>query len=322
MWLLTLGTLAAGFVLLIKGADLLVDGASSIARRLGVSQLAIGLTVVAFGTSLPELSVNILASARGNTGIAIGNVVGSNIANILLILGISALIAPLSAGKGTVFKEIPFSLLAAAVLAIQANDAILDHAAQSVVSRSDALVFLCFFSVFLYYTASIATAGGEIPGEPEARERAPWKSGGMIAVGLCALVLGGDFIVRAAVTISAALGMSESVIGLTVVAVGTSLPELATSAMAAYRGNSDIAVGNVVGSNIFNIFFILGVSGCIRPLPFTQANNLDLAVTMAASMFLFLSMFTGKARRIDRWEGALFVAMYAAYVAWLVLGVG
>ena len=307
----------AGFVLLIKGASFLVDGASAMARRLNVSDLVIGLTVVAFGTSTPELFVNVIASAKGNTGIAIGNVLGSNIANILLILGVSSVIHPLEVTKGTVWKEIPFSLLAALVLGVMANDQLIDQKNFSALSRIDGLILLSFFSIFMYYSYSIA---GEIEGvkqHVQMEEKSTVKSLFFVGAGLAALALGGKWIVDGAVVIAKNFGMSESLIGLTIVAVGTSLPELATSATAAYRRNAEIAVGNVIGSNIFNIFFVLGISSVIKPLPFNLKDNLDIGAVILASLLLFLFMFTGKKRSLDRWEGAIFLVLYAVYIIFL-----
>ena len=314
MDMITFTAMIAGFVLLIKGADFLVEGASSVARRFHVSDLVIGLTVVAFGTSTPELFVNIFASMQGSTGIAIGNVVGSNIANILLILGVSAIIYPLSVTRGTVWKEIPFSLLTALVLGIVANDRMIDHASASAITRIDGLMLLCFFGIFMYYSASIAKETDDEASRALTEKMGIVKSGLMIAAGLAGLMLGGKWIVDGAVTLASAFGMSQSLIGLTIVAVGTSLPEFATSAVAAYKKNTDIAVGNVVGSNIFNIFFVLGMSSVIRPLPFQASLNRDVGMTVFSSMLLFLFMFTGKKRSLDRWEGALFLVFYGAYI--------
>jgi len=310
-----------GFVLVIKGADVFVDAASSLARRLRISDLVVGLTIVAFGTSLPELAVNVTASAQGNTGITIGNILGSNIANILLILGIAGLIYPLTVTKGTVWKEIPLSLLAVLVVAVTANDRSIDGSASSVMTRSDGLILLSFFAIFLYYSATIARNG--VDAEPATPHHSLTLSriGWMMAAGFVALILGSRWVVAGAVRLATAFGVSETIIGLTIVAVGTSLPELATSAAAAYRKNPDIAVGNVVGSNIFNIFFILGVSSLIRPVPFELRANIDIGVLTLASLLLLLAMFTGKRRTLDRWEAAVFLALYAVYVpvrsAWL-----
>jgi len=307
-----------GFICLIKGADFLVDGASSIARRLNISDLAIGLTVVAFGTSMPELFVNIIASFKGNTDIAIGNVVGSNIANVLLILGVSSIIYPLAVAKGTVWKEIPFSLLAAIVLFITANDQLLDGAQMSALTRIDGLVLLSFFIIFIYYTGSIATRIEGLEAHVAAKQSGWLRSSLYIIWGLAGLTLGGKWIVDGAVAFATKFGMSESLVGLTIVAVGTSLPEMATSAVAAYKHNADIAVGNVVGSNIFNIFFVLGVSAGIKPLPFQPGYNLDMGVVVISSLLLFLFMFTGKKRSLDRGEGLIFLICYGGYVAYHV----
>jgi len=308
-----------GFVLLIKGADWLVTGASAMARRFKVSDLVIGLTVVAFGTSTPELFVNIVASAGGNTEIAVGNVLGSNISNVLLILGISAIIHPLSVSKGTVWKEIPFSLLAVIVLGLMANDQLIDDAGSSRLTRIDGLVLLAFFLIFLYYSFSIATAIEGLDDHVAVKTSGIAKSLLLVIAGLIGLTLGGKWIVDGAVTLAKSFGMSESLVGLTIVAVGTSLPELATSAMAAYKKNVEIAVGNVVGSNIFNIFFVLGISATIKPLPFQAKNNLDIGVVLVSSLLLLLSMFTGKKRLLDRWEGIVFLFLYGGYIAFLII---
>lgn len=309
--------LLVGFALLIKSADFLVNGASALAKRLGVSDLVIGLTVVAFGTSMPELFVNLFASMQGNTGIAIGNVVGSNIFNILVILGITSIIYPLSVSKGTVWKEIPFSLLAVLVLGALANDILFDKAGYSMLTRIDGFIFLAFFVIFLYYTASISKDSG-ISQTEESGSKSLSKSLVMLIGGLVGLAFGGKLVVDGAVNIAVRLGISQSLIGLTIVAVGTSLPELATSAVAAYRKNADIAVGNIVGSNIFNIFLILGISSLIKPLPIAAGVNIDILVLIGASLILFFSMFTGKRRMIDRWEGALFIIFYIAYIGYLI----
>jgi cation:H+ antiporter len=316
---MTLILFLLGFVLLVKGADYLVSGSSSLAVRFGVTPLVIGLTIVAFGTSTPELVVNLLASLNGSTDIAIGNVLGSNIANILLILGISAMIYPLAVGRGTVWKEIPFALLAVVVLAVMANDVVLNGAQGGDVSRADGLLLIAFFVIFLYYIFSIAKSGGASAGEEEIVPRSYPVSIGMVFIGLAGLVVGGKWIVDGAVAFASSLGVSEALIGLTIVAVGTSLPELATSAVAAYKRNVDIAVGNIVGSNIFNIFWILGVSAIISPLPFAPALQFDLAVTLGVTTLLFLALFVGRRHEIERWQGGAFVALYIAYIVYLIL---
>lgn len=308
-----------GFFVLIKGADLLVDGSASIAKKLKISSIVIGLTIVAFGTSAPEFIVNIYASVQGNSGIAIGNILGSNIANILLILGISAIIYPVTAKKNTVLKEIPFSLLAVIILGLMANDLIIDGEVFSGITRIDGFVLIAFLIIFLYYTFGITKSADDIVEKDEIKVFSYPKAILFIILGLTGLVFGGKWIVDGAVKIAELYNVSQSLIGLTIVAVGTSLPELATSAVAAYKKQSDIAIGNVVGSNIFNIFWILGVSGIIRPLPFSTNLNSDILMTVYASVLLFLVMFVGQKRVIERWQGVFMVTSYFAYIVFLIL---
>lgn len=316
---MTYALFAIGFLMVIKGASFLVDGASSIARILKVSDLVIGLTVVAFGTSFPELSVNIFASVKGNTDIAIGNILGSNVLNILLILGISAIIYPLRVSKGTVWKEIPLTLLAAVLLGILANDKFIDGSSVSALTRIDGLILLSFFVIFLYYIFGIARPP-EIPKDNQpAKEHSLSKSILLVVLGLFCLMIGAKWTVNGAVKLALALGVSESLIGLTIVAAGTSLPELATSFVAAYKKNTDIAIGNIVGSNIFNIFFILGISSVIKPLPFQAKSNIDISATIISSLLLFICMFTGKRRFLDRWEGLVFIFLYGAYMTLVIV---
>ena len=309
----------AGFIILIKGADLLVDGASSIAARFNIPSLVIGLTIVAFGTSTPELFVNLMASFNGNTDIAIGNVLGSNIANVLLILGVAAVIYPLSVQSSTVWKEIPFSLLAAIALWVLANDALLDGAGNNFISRGDGLILLGFFSIFMVYVFEISLRHKPADDESGIKKMNLFRSVVYILLGLTGLVFGGKWIVDGAVHIAGLLGVSESLIGLTVVAVGTSLPELATSAVAAFRRNVDIAIGNVVGSNIFNVFFVLATSATIKPLPFNAGSNFDIYVVILSSALLFLFMFAEKRHRLERWQGIMFLVLYIGYTAMLVV---
>lgn len=311
--------LIIGFCLVIKGADLLVDGSSSLAKKLKVSALAIGLTVVAFGTSMPELVVNIIASIQGNAEIAIGNILGSNIANILLILGISALIYPLAVTKGTVWKEIPFSLLAALMIGVMANDYLIDRVNFSVLTRTDGLALISFFIIFMYYIFGISKGKGANKDDVKIKEYNITKSIFLIFLGLVGLVIGGKLLVDNAVILAQALGVSASLIGLTIVAVGTSLPELATSTVAAYKHNVDIAVGNVVGSNIFNIFWVLGLSSLIKPLPFLPQNNLDILMVIFASLLLFTFMFIGQRRILERWQGGMFIILYIGYIVFLII---
>lgn len=306
-----------GFILLIKGADILVDGSAAIAKRLKISSIVIGLTIVAFGTSAPEFIVNIFASAQGNTEIAIGNILGSNIANILLILGVSSIVYPLVTKKNTVWKEIPLSLLAAILLAVLVNDTLIDGSAFSGLSRIDGMVLLAFFIIFLYYTFGISKVSGETT-DMDIKQLSYFKSSLFIIGGLLGLVIGGKWIVDGAIKIAELFNVSESLIGLTVVAIGTSLPELATSAIAAHKKQTDIAIGNVVGSNIFNIFWVLGFSALIRPLPFSRNSDLDIIMLVLASFILFLIMFVGKKHTIERWQGIIMILIYIGYIAFLI----
>jgi cation:H+ antiporter len=318
--MLTYVLLIAGFALLIKGAGLLVDGASSIARRLKVSDLLIGLTVVAFGTSTPELFVNLMASVEGTAAIAIGNILGSNIFNILLILGLSSIIFPLVVTRGTVWKEIPLTLLAAALLGVMAFKPLIIKGSSSGISRIEGLILLAFFGLFMYYVLKMAGRAGEGHGEPTATgQYTLLRSSVFVLAGFAALFLGAKLVVDAAVNLAQRFGVSESFIGLTIVAAGTSLPELATSVVAAAKKNCDIAVGNIVGSNIFNIFLILGFSAVIRPMPFQPGNSIDIGVAVLASLLLFVFMFSGKKGSLDRWEGAVLLAVYIGYIMFLVV---
>jgi cation:H+ antiporter len=315
--MLTYILFVVGFVLLISGANLLVEGSASIAKKLNISSIVIGLTIVAFGTSAPELIVNIFASVQGNTEIAIGNILGSNIVNILLILGISAIIYPLATKENTVWKEIPLSLLAAILVGVMVNDTLIDGGTFSGLTRIDGIVFIAFFIIFLYYTFGISKVSGENT-DLEIKDMSYMKSSLYIVGGLLGLVIGGKWIVDGAIKIAEGFNVSQSLIGLTVVAIGTSLPELATSAVAAYKKQSDIAIGNVVGSNIFNIFWILGLSAVINPLPFSKDSAIDIIMTILASLILFLIMFIGKKHTVERWQGVIMILIYIGYVAYLI----
>jgi cation:H+ antiporter len=303
-----------GFFALIKGADWLVEGAASIARRFKIPNIVIGLTIVAFGTSAPEFIVNIFASLQGNSDIAIGNVLGSNIANILLILGVAAIIYPLRTPENTVWKEIPLSLLAALMLAVLANDIRIDGAITSSLSRGDGMVLLAFFIIFLYYTFGISKVSDGAGVDENIKELPTGKSVLFVILGLLGLTVGGKWIVDGAVSIAAVFEMPQAVVGLTLVAIGTSLPELATSAVAAFKKQPDIAIGNVVGSNIFNIFWILGASALIRPLPFSSSSDIDVLMVIFSSVILFVLLFIGNRHTINRWQGYLMVAIYIGYI--------
>lgn len=322
---ITLTLFIIGFLLLVKGADILVDGSVSLATRYGISNLVIGLTIVGFGTSAPELIVNLLASISGNTELAIGNIVGSNIANVFLILGICAIIYPLTVQRNTVFKEIPLSLLAGLITVVLASDVLLDGnigATVNILSRIDGIVLLSFFVIFMYYIFGIAKLGNGADSEvsndtqsvDQSRMQSITKSIVYIVLGLFALVIGGKWIVDGAIVIATILGVSQSVIGLTIVAVGTSLPELATSVVAALKKQTDIAVGNVVGSNIFNVFWILGLSAVVSPLPLATDASIDFIFLIGSSLLLFIIMFIGKRHTIEKWQGAAFVCVYILYI--------
>lgn len=320
--------LLGGLALIIFGANWLVDGASALAKRFGISDLVIGLTIVAVGTSAPELTVNIFSALKGSTDIAIGNVLGSNIANIFLILGVSAVIYPIVIQNNTKWKEIPFSLLAVVVLAFVANDVYIDNAQANFISRVDGLILLCFLVIFLIYTFEMArkTNGHnsidvavEQLTQPPIKQMSVIKSTIFIFVGLLGLFFGGQYLVEGAINIAKFLGMSEKVIGLTIIAIGTSLPELATSVVAALKKNTDIAVGNVVGSNIFNVFFILGTTAIISPLPFQPSINFDVMVAIIASILLFVTTITLGIKKITRSEGVIFLVLYASYITYSIV---
>lgn len=309
--------LIVGIVLTIYGANWLVDGASSLAKKLQVSNLVIGLTVVSFGTSMPEFVVSLISGIDGRTDIAVGNVIGSNIFNILLILGLTATVYPIAVQRTTIWKEIPFTLLAAVVLLVMANDIIIDGSSTGLISRIDGMVMVSFLIIFLYY--SFETSKHTQSSESLVVRMYPiWKSVLLITVGIIGLVGGGKLMVDGAVSIAESLGISEAIIGITIVSVGTSVPELATSLVAASKKNSDIAIGNVVGSNIFNIFFILGVSATISPLPFNADLNIDLLVCTFASVILFAFMFVGNKGKINRIEGIVMFLLYVLYIVYQI----
>ncbi|MBN3520597.1 calcium/sodium antiporter [Algoriphagus lutimaris] len=308
--------LIIGLLLLVKGADWLVDGASVLAKKYNVSDLAIGLTIVAFGTSAPELVVNSVAASGGYPDIVFGNVIGSNNFNLFIILGIAGLITPLSVQSSTVWKEIPFSLLAAIVLLVFANDYFSNPT--PILSSLDGFILLGFFAGFLFYVFTQLKSEDSIESIAQ-KDYSNLKIWGLIFIGLGGLVIGGKLVVDNAVSMAQSLGVSEKIIGLTIVAAGTSLPELATSVVASMKKNNDIAIGNIIGSNIFNLFLILGVSSIISPLEFKQSFNLDIYILLGGTIFLFLAMFTGKRKNLDRWEAAILLLVYLGYTTFLVL---
>lgn len=310
--------LILGFAVLIKGADFLVNGASSIAKKNGISNLAIGLTVVAFGTSLPELIVSMFAAIDGKNDAAFGNVLGSNIFNLLFILGIAGVIYPLAVQRNTVKYEVPLSLFAAGILLLLVNDGLIFGSETNTLSRLDSFILLIFFGLFLYYIYRTMSSS------PEDSEGEPIKiysnllSIGFIVLGIACLVGGGKLVIDNAIEIAQSFGLSERFIGLTILAMGTSLPELATSAVAAYKKNTDIAIGNVVGSNIFNILLILSVTGLVHPISYNPIMNMDIYILLGSTVLLMIFMFTLNARKLDRWEAAIMLVLYVAYTLYLL----
>lgn len=306
--------LVVGLVLLVKGADWLVDGASKLAKRLGVTDLVIGLTIVAFGTSMPEFVVNMVSVADGATDLAITNILGSNIINTLVILGCSALVCPLVAQRSTVRLDIPLNIVAGVLVLVFVF--ITSPMETKGLSRVEGLALLVVFAAYLFYT--LYTAKGDATTTAESTPFPLWKCVVLILAGLVGLVVGGEMIVKSAVAIARYCGVAESVIGLTIVALGTSLPELATSVVAAFKHNNDIAIGNVVGSNIFNVFFILGTSAIIKHLPVYPGIEIDAALVAVSALAVWL-LLCNKNRSINRWGGALLLVLYAGYLTYRLL---
>lgn len=320
--------LIGGLILILLGANGLTDGAASVAKRFNIPSIVIGLTIVAFGTSAPELTVSVSSALKGSADIAIGNVVGSNIFNTLMIVGCTALVAPIVITRNTLRKEIPLCILSSIVLLICANDIFLNNASANILDRVDGLLLLCFFAIFMGYTFAIASPqkstvvdgqAAELPVEEGEIKILPWwKSIVFILGGLGALIYGGQLFVDGATGIARGLGVSESIIGLTLVAGGTSLPELATSIVAALKKNPEIAIGNVIGSNLFNIFFVLGCSASITPLNLSGINNFDLFSLVGSGILLwFFGLFFAK-RTITRLEGSIMILCYIAYTVVLI----
>lgn len=308
--------LIIGLVLLVKGADWFVDGASGLAGKMGISPLVIGLTIVAFGTSAPEAAVSITSSVRGSNGIAIGNIVGSNLFNLLVVVGAGALMRPCKVDNSIIKKDFPFSILATAVLIFAMLDKALGDLPEMMISRSDGLIILAFFAVFMYYT--IASALGARAQDENSGETAPlWKLIIMLIIGITAVIAGGQAVVNGASEIAREFGVGESLIGLTIVAVGTSLPELVTSVVAIRKGEDNIAIGNVVGSNIFNLLFIVGMGAGISAIEIDGAMLCD-AITLVAVNLLFYAYIARK-KSVSRPAGAVMIAAYAAYMIYAVM---
>lgn len=304
--LINIVLLVMGLVVVLKGADWLTDGAVNIASRFGVSQMVIGLTIVAMGTSMPELCVSMVSALKGTPDLAVGNVVGSNTLNTLLIVGCSALVAPIMVKRSSVRRDIPFAVLASLLMLIFCLDGGID--------RLDAALLFILFAVFMFVTVKYGKNEGT---ETKTTEMAPLgKAALLLVVGLVCLILGSNLFVDNASFVASTLGVSDAVIGLTIVAGGTSLPELATSMVSAQKGNSDIAIGNVIGSNVFNILMIIGVTGLVKPMHIKGITSLDLIVMLASMLLLWF--FCRTTYKVKRWEGAVLAISYIAYLAWLI----
>ncbi len=304
-----------GFVCLIFGANWLVDGASALAKKYKVSDLAIGLTIVAFGTSAPELVVNIISSMNGYSDIILGNIIGSNNFNLFIILGLAALILPITVQSSTAWKEIPMSLGVTILIFFLLND--FGISTGSYLSRFEGIVLLVLFLLFLYYVYLQMRNDSHI--ESEIVQKSTLKIWGLILIGLSGLIVGGQLVVDNAVNIANTLGVSEKIIGLTIVAAGTSLPELVTSIVAAFKKNSDIAIGNIIGSNVFNILLVLSISTIIKPIQYSSKFNLDLYILMGGTIFLLASMVIGKRKILERWQAGLMFVFYFIYTVYLVM---
>lgn len=311
--------LIIGLALILLGANYLVDGASAIAKKAGLSDFIIGMTIVGIGTSTPEMVVSFASAIKGNADIAVGNVLGSNLFNTLMILGITALFYPIRLTSNNVKKDIPFALLAAFVLCTFGCSTWLDNTTVNTISRVGGILLLSLFGVFMAYTiySSSSNQAADTPDNSQGSIKATpvWKAILMVLGGLCGLVFGGDMFVNSASAIARSLGVSDAVIAVTIVAGGTSMPELASCLVAAFKKNTDQALGNVIGSNVSNIFLILGGSATIHPLVMSGTKPLDLITLMIASLLVFIFAFTFKKKQIDRIEGALLVCIYIGFIA-------
>jgi len=308
-----------GILALIKGADWLVEGSSALAKKWGISSLIIGLTIVAFGTSAPELIVSLIAVMGGNTGTAFGNVIGSNLANLLLVLGIAAVIAAPKIKSSTVWKEIPFSLLAVVVLFVVSNDLIIDKIRIFSLTRVDGIVLLLFFVIFVYYIIEVAKGSRADVGKSlNITRMSNRKISLLIIFGALGLFIGGKWVVDGAVLIAKSFGVSDFLIGATVIAMGTSLPELVTSIRAAMKNDLDLVVGNIIGSNIFNIFWILGLVSVIAPVSIPSDINFDIIFLGLSTSLLFAFVFLGKKHYLERYQAVIFIVMYFVYIAVII----
>jgi len=304
-----------GFTSLIFGANWLVNGASSLAKKNNVSDLVIGLTIVAFGTSAPELVVNSVASINGLSDIILGNIIGSNNFNLFIILGIAGLIYPITVQSSTAWREIPISLIVTILLFVLANNFFISQNPE--ISRLDGIILLITFLCFLFYV--FKQLKQEKPEEITFEDKSNYKIWGLVIVGITGLIIGGKLVVDNGISIATELGVSQKIIGLTIIAAGTSLPELVTSIVAAFKKNSDIAIGNVVGSNIFNILLILSISSFVNPITYNPNFNQDILILIGGTVFLIVAMFTGKRKKLDRWEAFILLSFYLVYTSYLVM---
>ena len=310
--------LVIGFIILIKGADFFVDGASSIAKIAKMPTLLIGLTIVAFGTSAPEAAVSINAALKGSNDIAIGNVIGSNIFNLLVAVGLSAMIRPIKVQKTTIIKEYPLSIYSVALLIILSLDNLFAGNDANLLTRGDGLILLLGFGVFMFYLIEMAVLSKEADDEVEEIVKLPLSKSIIFSIlGLVGIVFGGDMVVKSATDIALHVGMSETLVGLTIVAVGTSLPELVTSVTAARKGESDIAIGNIIGSGLFNIFFVLGVSATIHPIAVSSKLIFDFIILAIVTVISHLFAYSKK--EVDKKEGFALTAMYIAYMVYIII---
>ena len=298
-----------GFIMLIKGADFLVDGASSLAKKFQVSELAIGLTIIAFGTSAPELIVNIFAATGEHDGITFGNIIGSNIFNILMVLGVSGMLAPIVVRKNTILKEMPFMLISAIIAFFLAWQG-------QVLSRIDGIILISVLMIFFVYIFGILKMN-PMEGD-DIKIFSTWQTILLILIGTMGLFVGGKLVVDNSVQIAKLLNVSEKLIGLTIVALGTSLPELVTSVVAVKKGRFDMAIGNVIGSNIFNLLLVLGVTSLICPVRYQPQLNFDFSILLAVTILLFVSMVVGKKHRINKIEAFSFIVIYIGFIAYLI----
>lgn len=310
--------LLIGFILLIKSADYFVVGASSIAKALNIPTLIIGLTIVAFGTSAPEAAVSISAAMKGQNDIAIANVVGSNIFNILFVLGISAIIAPVKVQKTTIIKEFPFALLASLVLLILSHDIKFQGYNENALTRSDGLMLFALFSIFMYYLLEMALSSKEEMDVEQGSSRDPITKSILLSIGgIIGIIIGGNLVVDSATNIAIDLGMSENLVGLTIVSIGTSLPEFVTSVVAAKKGESDIAMGNIIGSNIFNILFVLGASSIIHTIHVQPIVFVDMIIMLIVTAITYI--FAISKKQVNRFEGILLTGTYVAYMIFIII---